>query len=164
MGLCCCTASHDNCESNKRAALYNYLRTEHNLDLSISELDCYILSSKEYNDDAYYLILDNELVNDKTIDYVYLLKLYARDGVLVVEKASADYSLDSPQPVKDADFTPYNEWTCNVDGVLGFTIGKVYDDSLKPFYNNKPLPLNENGIFFVWFDSNNPQMSIIYNT
>lgn len=161
--MCCCSPSETDIESSREAAICKCLQSEKNIDISVSELNQYILSSIEYNNDMYYLVMDNTEIDKKPIDYVFILNVIPVDDCFTAEKATADFYLDSPQPVNDADYTPYNEFSFNIDERLGMTVGKMFDTSLQPFYNNKPLLVNAEGIFFVWTDPENPKGDIVYN-
>ena len=147
--MCCCSPSETDIESSREAAICKCLQSEKNIDISVS--------------DMYYLVMDNTEIDKKPIDYVFIPKVIPVDDCFTAEKATADFYLDSPQPVNDADYTPYNEFSFNIDERLGMTVGKMFDTSLQPFYNNKPLLVNAEGIFFVWTDPENPKGDIVYN-
>lgn len=145
--LTCACGSEFSGSPSKEDALCSFLQSDRNMHVSSDDLNQYILSSNEYDGDTYYIMTDDSK------ELIYLVRVSEENGEFIAEKTSADISLTQSDP---------SESTVSL-GNFGFTAGKIYDSSLKPYYHNEPVPVSDDGLFAVWFDNNNPKEDIVYN-
>ena len=122
-----------------------------------------VILSTEQNGSEYVVIKVpySEYGIDK--DCVYIAAIRSSNNKFCFEKLSPDLSLNTVGNIKDVDYTPSATFYFdNIDG-LYFAVGKIYDESYKPYFRGKQIQLLNENIYVVVQKKERPQIDTVKN-
>lgn len=134
-------------DATPEKAILRFLSEEQNVEVSPEQLDEMILNRFMENDAQYCLLKGTKASGDKSVCYVYVVKVeQIKNDSYICEKFTADYFLESPEGVNDAEYTPYLQYTIPVEK-FQICVGMVFDVSYEPYFQGRKLDVNKDGIF-----------------
>lgn len=94
----------------------------------------------------HFVIRDFKKVGSRTVPYMYVLGVEARNGKYYCEKATADFLLASHGNTEEGDLTPYAEYTLSISDKLVY-VDIVFDRTYIPHNEDMKMQIDEDGIY-----------------